>query len=118
MGNDIPEEPKIEGSDNPAANPKVPESEDSDNTNKSVGTDTLKDSCHTMARSKPGFTPGPLPDPAAVAAKAAADANQAATEAKAKQDEAVQWYKDVLGFPEPAANAMYVEQTLTDTWRY
>ena len=67
-----------------------------------------------MARSKPGFTPGLPPNPAAVAAKAAADAAQAAAKAKAKQDEAVQWYRDVLGFPEPTANALYVEQTLTD----
>ena len=82
--------------------------------NDSVCTDTLQDSRHTMARSKPGFTPGPPPDPASVATKAAADAAQAASEAKAKHNEAVKWYVDILGSPEPAANALYVEQTLTD----
>ena len=58
--------------------------------------------------------PGPPPDPAAVAAKAAADAAQAEAEAKSKHNEAIKWYVDVLVFPEPAANALYVEQTLTD----
>ena len=67
-----------------------------------------------MALSKPGYNPGPPPGLAAVAAKAAADAAQAEAEAKAKHNEAVKWYVDILGFPEPAANALYVEQTLTD----
>ena len=47
--------------------------------------------------------------------KAKADAKKAAEIAKEKREEAVKWYKDVLGFPEPAADALYLEQTLTDT---
>ncbi len=94
--------------------PEESEGEDLSKVNNSVSTDTLQDSRHTMARSKPGYTPGPLPDLAAVAAKAAANAAQAEAKAKAKHNEAVEWYVDDLGFPEPAANALYVEQTLTD----
>ena len=33
---------------------------------------------------------------------------------KVKQDEAVKWYTDVLGFPEAFAKALYIDQTLTD----
>jgi hypothetical protein len=47
--------------------------------------------------------------------KAKADANKAAKIAEEKREEAVKWYKDVLGFPEPAADALYLEQTLTNT---
>ena len=68
-----------------------------------------------MAHSKPGYTPGPPPGPAVVAAKASADAAQEEADAKAKHNEAVKWYVDVLGFPKLAADALYVEQTLTDT---
>jgi hypothetical protein len=29
------------------------------------------------------------------------------------KDDAITWYKDVLGFPEPCAKALYIDQTLT-----
>jgi hypothetical protein len=59
-----------------------------------------------MARSKPKPILKPPPSDREVAAWAA--------EAQLKQDEAVKWYEDVLGFPEPCAKALYIDQTLTD----
>jgi hypothetical protein len=67
---------------------------------------------HVYLPGHPKYVP---PDPAKVAAKAKADAESDAEKAKEKRDKAVKWYVDVLGFPEPAANALYIEQTLTDT---
>ena len=48
-------------------------------------------------------------------AKAKAKAEREAAEAKRERNEAVKWYVEELGFPEPAAQALYVKQTLTDT---
>ena len=54
--------------------------------------------------------------PLEVKAKADAEkAAKAADEAKEERDYAVKWYVNVLGFSEPAADALYVKQTLTDT---
>jgi hypothetical protein len=108
-GNDVDlEEPK--------AAPEESKGEDSNDTADTVGTDTSHDSRHTMAHSKPGWAQSQTPpNPVAVAAKAKSDAKEKAAEAKEKCDEAVKWYVEVLGFPEAAANALYVEQTLTDT---
>ena len=112
-GND-PGRPENEGSDNPEASDEKDaeasdvnddKDNDSDNSTQSVGTDTSDNSCHTMARSKPK-PPKPPPSDREVAAWAA--------KAQLKQDEAVKWYEDVLGFPEPSAKALYIEQTLTD----
>jgi len=81
-----------------------------------VGTDTLLDSHHTMARTYPPGHPKYVPpNPNAEAAKVKAKANKDAETAKEKRDEAVKWYVNVLGFPEPAADALYIKQTLTDT---
>jgi predicted ribosome quality control (RQC) complex YloA/Tae2 family protein len=81
-----------------------------------VGTYTLLDSRHTMARSYPPGHPNyKPPNPAKEAAKAKADADKADEIAKEKHDKAVTWYVDVLGFPNAAAEALYTEQTLTDT---
>ena len=60
-----------------------------------------------MARSRPDSNPKPPSDQAAAVAKAQA-------KAQTKQDDAVKWYKEVLGFPEPSAKALYINQTLTD----
>ena len=69
-----------------------------------------------MARTYPPGHPKYVPpDPEAEAAKAKAKSNEDAETAKEKRDKAVKWYVNVLGFPEPAANALYIEQTLTDT---
>ena len=57
-----------------------------------------------MARSRPNRTPKAPADPAA----------KESDEEQRKQDEAVQWYTGVLGFPEPSAKALYINQTLTD----
>ena len=57
----------------------------------------------------------PKYDPAKEAAKAKADAESNAEIAKEKRDKAVKWYVDVLGFPQPAADALYAKQTLTNT---
>ena len=67
-----------------------------------VGTDTSLD---TMGRQVylPGHPKYVPPDPSTEAAKAKADANEEAKEAKEKRDKVVKWYVDVLGFPEPAA---------------
>ena len=76
----------------------------------------MLDSHHTMARTYPPGHPKYVPpNPDAEAAKGKAKADKDAETAKEKRDEAVKWYVDVLGFPEPAANALYLEQTLTDT---
>ncbi len=48
-------------------------------------------------------------------ARLKADAEREAREAKEERDDAVKWYVEVLGFPKPAAQALYDEQTLTDT---
>ena len=53
-----------------------------------------------MAKSRPNRTP-----------KAPADL---AAEEQLKQDDAVKWYTEVLGLPEPSAKALYIDQTLTD----
>ena len=82
----------------------------------SVGTYTLLDSRHTMARSYPPGHPNyKPPNPDKEAAKAKADAEKANEIAKEKRDEAVIWYVNVLGFPKAAAEALYTEQTLTNT---
>ena len=78
----------------------------SDNSLKSVGTDTSDNSRRKMARSKPKPVLKPPPSERQVEALAA--------EEQSNQDEAVKWYEDVLGFPEPCAKALYIEQTLTD----
>ena len=64
---------------------------------------------------QPGHPKYVPPNPSKVAAKAKANANEAAKTAKEKRNKAVKWYVNVLGFPEPAADALYIEQTLTDT---
>jgi hypothetical protein len=76
---------------------------DLDDPSQSVGTDTSDNSRRKMARSK---LPKPPPSERQVKAWVA--------EKQSKQDEAVKWYEDVLGFPEPCAKALYIEQTLTD----
>ena len=54
--------------------------------------------------------------PPEVKAKAdAKNAAKAADEAKEERNDAVKWCVDVLGLPEPAADALYVKQTRTDT---
>ena len=63
----------------------------------------------------PGHPKYVPPNPAKVAAKAKTDAKHDAEKAKERRDEAVKWYVNVLGFPEPAADALYIKQTLTDT---
>ena len=65
-----------------------------------------------MARSGPKRTLKPPADPAAEGW--ATEAEGWATKAQLTQDEAVKWYEDVLGFPEPSAKALYIDQTLTD----
>jgi len=60
-----------------------------------------------MAKSRPNRTPKPPADPVAEEAKAKA-------KEQLKQDEAVKWYTEVLGFPEPSAKSLYIKQTLTD----
>ena len=106
-GND-PGRPKNEGSDDAEASDKKDaeasdvnkaEDDDSDNSDQSVGTDTSDNSRHKMARSKPK-TQKPPPSDREVEAWAA--------EEQLKQDEAVKWYEDVLGFPEPSATALYI----------
>ena len=64
---------------------------------------------------QPGHLKYVLPDPAKVAAKAKADAGYDAKKDKERRNKAVKWYVNVLGFPEPAADALYIKQTLTDT---
>ena len=69
-----------------------------------------------MARTYPPGHPNyKPPNPDKEAAKAKAKANREAAEAKEQRDDAIKWYVEELGFPEPAAQALYVEQTLTDT---
>jgi hypothetical protein len=58
-----------------------------------------------MARSKPKPVLKPPPE---------RQVEAWAAEEQSKQDEAVKWYEDVLGFPEPCAKALYIEQTLTE----
>ena len=100
-GNEDPGDPENEGSDDSeASDANVPEDDSLDNSAQSVGTDALEDSRHTMAKSRPNRT---LKAPADSAAKE-----------QIKQDDAVKVYNDVLGFPEPSAKALYIDQTLTD----
>ena len=84
-----------------------PESKDSN----AVGSDT---SIITMGGRK--YPPGheKYVSPKQEAAKAKAEAEKEAEEAKEECDDAVKWYVKQLGFPEPAAQTLYVEQTLTD----
>jgi hypothetical protein len=104
-GSDNPGHPENEGLDDPKASDANNLKDDvSDNSAQSVGTDASDDSRHTMARSRPNRTPKAPADPAA----------EEAAEEQLKQDEAVKWYTDVLGFPEPSATALYIDQTLTD----
>ena len=98
MGNN---DPGNEGPDNPkASDANDPEDDGSDNSARSVGTNALEDSRHTMAKSRQNRAPKAPADPDA--------------EEQLKQDGAVKWYNEVLGFPEPSAKALYVDQTLTD----
>ncbi len=48
-------------------------------------------------------------------AKLKADSEKKAREANEEREDAINWYIDVLGFPKPAAQALYDKQTLTDT---
>ena len=88
----------------------IPEEESKDSN--AVGSDT---SIITMGgRVYPKGHPNYVPPE--VKAKADAEkAAKAADEAKQERNKAVKWYVDVLGFPEPAADALYIKQTLTDT---
>ena len=107
-GND-PGRPENEGSDDPEASDEEDtdddaEDNDSDNSLKSVGTDTSDNSRRKMARSRPKPAKPPPSERQVEAWE---------KEEQSKQDEAVKWYEDVLGFPEPCAKALYIEQTLT-----
>ena len=77
--------------------------EDADEDVKAPDADTSNNSRRKMARSKLPKLP---PSKRQVKARAAQE--------QSKQDEAVKWYEDVLGFPEPCAKALYIEQTITD----
>ena len=119
--NDDPGEPETEGPDDPKASdandPKASDANDAkdndandakddalDSSAHSLGTSASEDSRHTMARSRPNRAP-----------KAPADtAAEESDEEQLKQDDAVKWYTDVLGFPKPSAKALYIDQTLTD----
>jgi len=83
-----------------------------DDSADTVGTDASEDdvdSRYTMARSKSPLKP-PAPE---VDSNSDPDADAKAEE-QAKQDDAVKWYTDVLGFPEASAKALYIDQTLTN----
>jgi hypothetical protein len=99
-GNNDPKDPKNKGSD-------YLEASDANNSNQGDNDpedpDALGDDA-TMARSRPDRTPK-LPVVLEAEAKA---------EMQAKQDNAVKWFMDVLGFPEASAKALYLDQTLTD----
>ena len=100
-GNDDPGDPENEGPKNfKASDVNDLEDDGSDNSAQSVGTNASEDSRHTMAKSRPNRTPKAPADPA--------DKEQL------KQDDDVKWYTEVLGFPEPSAKALYIDQTLTD----
>ena len=109
-GNDNPGDPENEGQDNPEASDandhKASDNKDNglENSAQSVRTDASEDSRHTMARSRPNRTPKAPANPAA----------KEEHEEQIKQVEAVKWYNEVLGFPEPSAKALYIDQTLTD----